>query len=259
MASLVSYEQRIAYIHTPHGPRQIRYTKCCPPTRLSPKGTVVLLHDFFRTDYQFRHVIDLFAMSGYNTIAPDLSNLSGGESNEIAVFKNAVSCLKLFLDQSCPDTSIHIVGHGLGAHLASEIAAAYPDMIVSLVYSNSNSAESQLQQIMSLTATSSKGDSTRAFEADLSLGAQDSGLISRFDIEEYVESYSSPGKLANMQSLFAVRRAVQLPGLEIPNWKGLGTILQSDPELQPEDWAISILTLLNRHTKSKALPRQARL
>jgi alpha-beta hydrolase superfamily lysophospholipase len=43
----------------------------CPPATGSPKGTVLLIHGYPNTSYQWRHVITPISNAGYRVIAPD--------------------------------------------------------------------------------------------------------------------------------------------------------------------------------------------
>jgi pimeloyl-ACP methyl ester carboxylesterase len=65
---MASVEQ-IATLETPDGPIRINYIDTIPST--PSKGTILLIHGFPNTSYQFRHVTPLFKESGYRTIAPD--------------------------------------------------------------------------------------------------------------------------------------------------------------------------------------------
>lgn len=251
MASLVSYEQRTANIRTDSENVSLQYIRCSPPSRLAPKGTVILLHDYFRTSYQFRYVIDLFAMGGYIAIAPDLLSLSRRSSGSAAM-KTIASCLFDFLSKCCTDDRFHLIGCGLGARIASEFVFAHLEMVASLIYSDCASG-TQMQQVMELTQSSSRNAVLRAFQADLELQRRGNELISNLDVEEYADAYSHPAAISEMQNLF--RSRTESVGI---THTGSTSFMQSDPEQQPEDWAISILALLNE-TNTKPAPRRARL
>lgn len=72
MSNMLCYENTTIDVSVDDEILRIEYIRCGPPARLQPKGTMILFHDFFRTSYQFRHVIDLLAMGGYITLAPEL-------------------------------------------------------------------------------------------------------------------------------------------------------------------------------------------
>lgn len=253
MTSLVSYEQRIVNIQTENGALRIHYVKLCPPSRLAPKGVIVLLHDYFRTSYQFRYVIDLIAMGGYVTIAPDLLDLVS-RTNGSAAVNTIASHLYTFLSKTWSGTTFHLVGCGFGAQLAAEIVSAYPELVASLICSNDMSPDSQVQQVMSLPFCPSQEALAKAFRTDLGMDNGQNELLSRLDIEEYVEVYSHPEILSEMQRMCRTQtRSLTIPETSLPI-----NFMRSNPEQQPEEWAITILSFLNEKY-TKMVPTPARL
>ncbi|KAF7917455.1 uncharacterized protein EAE98_010218 [Botrytis deweyae] len=66
---------------TPSSPSEvtIHYILCHPPSNITSKGTILLIHGYPETSYQFRHVITPLADAGYTVVAPDYRG--AGESS----------------------------------------------------------------------------------------------------------------------------------------------------------------------------------
>lgn len=114
----------------------IHYILCQPPDGTKPKGTVLLIHGFPQTAYQFRHVITPISDAGYTVIAPDLRGgggsskpWSGYDKHTLAGDMHALvaSVLKI-------DSKIHVVGHDIGAMVAHAYATRYPDETASVCW-----------------------------------------------------------------------------------------------------------------------------
>ncbi|KAG8624915.1 hypothetical protein KVT40_006666 [Elsinoe batatas] len=65
--------QRINIAGSPSTPTDvtINYLSCPPPEGTSSKGTILLIHGYPETWYQFRHVITPLSDAGYHVIVPD--------------------------------------------------------------------------------------------------------------------------------------------------------------------------------------------
>ena len=55
----------------------IHYVTCEPPEGTKPKGTILLIHGFPQTWYQFRRVINPLADAGYFIVVPDYRGAGG--------------------------------------------------------------------------------------------------------------------------------------------------------------------------------------
>lgn len=94
---------------------KIHYVSCKPPPDEQKKGTILLIHGFPQTWYQFRRVITPISNAGYHVIVPDYRGAgeSTKPSQEQAVFTKAVMAedLHLLLTQHLNITEkVHIVG-----------------------------------------------------------------------------------------------------------------------------------------------------
>jgi predicted alpha/beta-fold hydrolase len=100
-----------------HGIR-IHYVSCHPPSNVEQKGTVLLIHGFPQTWYQFRRVITPISNAGYHVVVPDYRG--AGDSTKPAqyeaVFTKSVMAEDLHLllkDHLNIKGKIHVVGHDM--------------------------------------------------------------------------------------------------------------------------------------------------
>ena len=68
--SIPKTQDRQAWIQQSDPEIRIFYTECRPLSN-EPKGTILLIHGFPETSYQFRHAIVPLAQAGYHVLAPD--------------------------------------------------------------------------------------------------------------------------------------------------------------------------------------------
>lgn len=106
----------------------IHYLSCSPPSNQTPKGTILLIHGYPQTSYQFRHVITPLADAGYQVIAPDYRG--AGESSRP---RDGYDKLTMAQDLHTLITShmgikdkIHVVGHDIGGMVAHAYAIQFP-------------------------------------------------------------------------------------------------------------------------------------
>jgi pimeloyl-ACP methyl ester carboxylesterase len=129
------WRQRIATITTT-GNEQIRlsYTKC--PPRSDSKGTILLIHGFPQTSYQFRHVITPLSDAGYCVIAPDYRG-AGQSSKPLNGYHKTQMAEDLHLlitDHLGIKDKIHVVGHDIGGMITFAYASRYPGDVASVIW-----------------------------------------------------------------------------------------------------------------------------
>ena len=279
MSNTLQYEQSFIHVGSNDDARRIVYTRCLPPSRLKPKGTVILLHDLFRTSYQFRHVVDLFAMGGYNTICPDLPGSHVWPRRRIdsrISRKTLASSLAEFLDVLHIHSVVHLVGCGLGAEIASSFGGSHPSRTASITCSHalhSSMVTNRYQMLLSLSPASSNQACVAAFMHDLDDTSSLSTISFRADIQEYVNAYSDCQTILQMQLVCrtvcakttATTRAddrshtstllLQTEHDETPSQlfetssctiRKLPGTSHSLPEEEPEHFALAILSFLNQ-------------
>lgn len=112
---------------------RIFYSECLP-TSAKPKGTILLIHGFPETHYQFRHVIVPFASAGYHVIAPDYRG-AGYSSKPPSGYTKDVLAQDLFSlvhDHLGINDPIHIVGHDVGGMIAHAYVAQFASYVASI-------------------------------------------------------------------------------------------------------------------------------
>ncbi|CAD0109574.1 unnamed protein product [Aureobasidium uvarum] len=113
----------------------IHYISCSPSTKPS-KGTILLIHGFPQTSYQFRHVITPLAEAGYLVIAPDYRG--AGSSSRPRDGYDKLTMAKdlhtLVTEHIGIKEKIHVVGHDIGGMIAHAYATAYPASVASVAW-----------------------------------------------------------------------------------------------------------------------------
>lgn len=92
---------------------------------------VVLLHGFGGSGFSWRHSLDAFEQAGVPVIAPDLPPF--GYSQRTAAGPAWPDLVIGLADQIAPDARLVLIGHSMGAGVASEIASAVPDRVEQLI------------------------------------------------------------------------------------------------------------------------------
>lgn len=120
-------------------PVRIAYTDSHPSSSAAYKGTILLIHGFPQTSYQFRHVIPLLSDAGYWVIAPDYRGT--GQSSRIpagpSAFRKtqmAADLHTLLHDHLGVKGEVHVMGHDIGGMIAHAYAARFPDDTASVIW-----------------------------------------------------------------------------------------------------------------------------
>jgi pimeloyl-ACP methyl ester carboxylesterase len=129
------WRQRIATITTTAKEQiRINYIECPPPTEA--KGTILLIHGFPQTSYQFRHVITPLSDAGYRVIAPDYRG-AGQSSKPLRGYHKtqmAEDLHRLIHDHLGIKEKVHVVGHDIGGMIAFAYVSRYPDDVASVIW-----------------------------------------------------------------------------------------------------------------------------
>lgn len=115
---------------------RIAYIDCPPGSSDGPeKGTILLIHGFPQTSYQFRHVINPLAQAGYRVLAPDYRG-AGASSKPLAGFTKSIMArdLVLLLDVLAVKSPIHVVGHDIGGMIAFNLVARHASRFATLTW-----------------------------------------------------------------------------------------------------------------------------
>lgn len=208
MANSISYEHSFADILAHDTVTRISYILCRPPRRLKSKGSLILLHDFFKTNYQFRYVIDLFAMAGYTTFALDMPGKhisSRPRQNDKVSTESLSTDLAHFINLDMVQQPLHIAGIGMGAQLATSFTERHPNVVASVTVvepQRSEKSEDALKFLSSLPFKIPLMVRRNAFDRYLDNSLQSSSILASDELDEYADSFSAPHALLNMQQAY---------------------------------------------------------
>jgi pimeloyl-ACP methyl ester carboxylesterase len=127
--------QRIATITTTSNEQiRLNYIESLPSSE--PKGTILLIHGFPQTSYQFRHVITPLSDAGYQVIAPDYrgAGQSSKPQNGYEKTQMAQDLHILIRDHLNMKGKIHVVGHDIGGMIAFAYASRYSNDVASVIW-----------------------------------------------------------------------------------------------------------------------------
>ncbi len=135
MASIYSQlTHRQVYLQQSDPEIRIHFVEARPSG--NQKGTILLIHGFPESSYQFRHVMGPLSSAGYRTIAPDYRG-AGYSSRPITGYSKKVLATDLHelltkhLDITEP---VHVVGHDIGGMIAHAYAHLFADDVASLIW-----------------------------------------------------------------------------------------------------------------------------
>jgi pimeloyl-ACP methyl ester carboxylesterase len=129
------WQQRIATVTTTSR-EQIRLNYIDCPASNGDKGTILLIHGFPQTSYQFRFVITPLANAGYRVIAPDYrgAGQSSKPSSGYTKVQMAEDLHILVQDYLGIKQKIHVVGHDIGGMVAFAYGSRYAKDVASLIW-----------------------------------------------------------------------------------------------------------------------------
>ncbi|PVH96172.1 alpha/beta-hydrolase [Periconia macrospinosa] len=132
------WQQRIASIHTSEDgdPLRLNYIDCRPADGTITHGTILLIHGFPQTSYQFRHVITPLSDAGYRVVAPDYRG-AGKSSKPVAGYEKsrmAEDLHQLVQSHLGIKDKMHVVGHDIGGMIAFAYASRYPNDVASVIW-----------------------------------------------------------------------------------------------------------------------------
>jgi pimeloyl-ACP methyl ester carboxylesterase len=115
---------------------RLHYMECRPSTE--EKGTILLIHGFPESSYQFRHVLVPFAEAGYHVVAPDykghgFSSRPFGD-NDYTKKQLAAEIFQLMTEHVGVQEKLHVVGHDIGGTIAHAYAAQFPQNTASMIW-----------------------------------------------------------------------------------------------------------------------------
>ncbi|KZZ99160.1 Epoxide hydrolase-like protein [Moelleriella libera RCEF 2490] len=129
----------------------IRYIDCPAPSDAA-EGTILLIHGFPETSYQFRHVITPLSDAGFRVIAPDYRGASHSSHPRDGYTKSVMAqdLHTLLLDHLRITGPVHVVGQDIGGMVAHAYASRFPKDTRS-VYVQISPVSQQVHGLQNLT------------------------------------------------------------------------------------------------------------
>ena len=114
----------------------IHYISCPPPPSSEAKGTILLIHGFPQTAYQFRRVIPPLSDKGYHVIVPDYRGAGESSKPNDGYTKDIMArdLHRLITEHEGIKDKIHVVGHDIGGMVAHAYAVQYPEGTASVCW-----------------------------------------------------------------------------------------------------------------------------
>ena len=118
---------------------RLYYVESLPPSLSKTKGTILLIHGFPETSYQFRHVIGPLAEAGYHVVAPDYRG-AGYSSKPPSGFTKEILAQDLHrlmtesINTEDKSRGVHVVGHDIGGMIAHAYAAQFSKDVLSVTW-----------------------------------------------------------------------------------------------------------------------------
>lgn len=114
---------------------RIHYIDCLPISG-KHKGTILLIHGFPETSYQFRHVTVPLAEAGYRVIVPDYRGAGYSSHPPDGYTKDVLAqdLYKLVTEHVGIKEPIHVVGHDIGGMIAHAYVVQFPSHVASVIW-----------------------------------------------------------------------------------------------------------------------------
>jgi pimeloyl-ACP methyl ester carboxylesterase len=139
----VGIYNRAAFLQRDDPEIRIHYVESHSTAPNNPsKGTILLIHGFPETSYQFRHVMSPLAEAGYRVIAPDkrghgFSSKPVGNMHQQDPFTKkslAKDIHDLLVDHIGIKDKVHVVGHDIGGMVAHAYVCQFPGSVASVTW-----------------------------------------------------------------------------------------------------------------------------
>lgn len=216
------------------------YVDAIPPSTQQSKGTILLIHGFPETSYQFRDVIRPLAQAGYRVIAPDktghgFSSKPLGKTHQQDLFTKksiADDIHKLITEHIGIKNKIHVVGHDIGGLVAHAYACQFPDNVASVSWgecplpgSTLYETEKHSQQLWHFDFQSHnpeiavalvQGKERMYFKHFFDRLTQNSAVFTPDVLDFYVMQFSQPGAL---RCAFLTYRAFETDAEDNRRWR----------------------------------------
>jgi len=190
----------------------IHYITCPPPPSVAYKGTILLIHGFPQTCYQFRRVITPLSDAGYCIIAPDYRGAGESSKPWTGYTKDIMArdLYRLVTEHEGVKEKVHVVGHDIGGMVAHAYAAQYPDQTASVCWGEcplpgtntyDNAKNTMIMWHFTFHSVPDLPEALVAGREHIYLKhffdrlAQNPAAISHYDLEVYAQAYALPGAM----------------------------------------------------------------
>lgn len=215
---------------------RIHYQIAHPPSQ--EKGTILLIHGYPESSYQFRYVIPLLATAGYKVIAPDYrghghSNPPTNSTVDMYTKRQLATDLHILVTEHLNiKEKIHAVGHDIGGMIAHAYVAQFPSDVESLIWGECPLPGSTVYEktrhnpdvwhfdfqshhpdlAVSLVSGKEELYLTHFYERL----AQKPGVFTDEVVQTYIRQYSRPGAL---RAAFLSYKAFETDGEDNKRWR----------------------------------------
>jgi pimeloyl-ACP methyl ester carboxylesterase len=211
---------------------RINYIDCPPPPSSTSKGTILLIHGFPQTSYQFRHVITPLSNAGYRIITPDYRGAGQSSKPQFGYTKTqmAEDLHLLVKDHLKIEEKIHVVGHDIGGMIAFPYAYQYAEDVASLIWGECPLPGTQVYEnvkthpdvfhfifhkVIDLPEMLIAGKEREYIKHYFDKQSFNSAAITQQDLEHYALLYSQPGAI---RAGLEVYRAFEKDAEETREW-----------------------------------------
>ncbi|KAK5945163.1 hypothetical protein PMZ80_002367 [Knufia obscura] len=182
------------------------------PSSSGSKGTILLIHGWPQTSYQFRKVIRSLADEGYRVITPDYRG-SGDSSKPMNLegyrkVTMAADLRSLLRDHIGIKDKVHVVGHDIGGMIAHAYAASFPNDTASIIWgecrlpgsTSYHDTKDSLQlfhfnfhKVLDLPEILIKGNERAYLKHFYDKICYNAAAITPGDMDYYAQQYAQPG------------------------------------------------------------------
>ena len=212
-----SYHHRNVLLRRDEPEIRIHYVEALSPSASPHKGTILLIHGFPETCYQFRHVIKPLADAGYHVVAPDYRGAGhsskphvGPEGFTKDVLAQDLHTMMVEYVKPRDRRRVHLVGHDIGGMIAHAYVTQFPDEVASIIwgecplpgtkyFDDTKHTPAQwhfafhgISDIAEALVTGKERIYLKHFYEKLS---QDPDCFSEQDLDFYTTQYAQPGSL----------------------------------------------------------------
>lgn len=184
----------------------------CPAPSATSKGTILLVHGFPQTSYQFRRVITPLSDAGYHVLVPDYRGAGESSKPWDGYTKDVMArdLHTLVTEREGIKEKVHVVGHDIGGMVAHAYAAQYPEHTASVCWGECPLPGTKMYHEAKHTMTMwhftfhsvpdlpeilVQGKEKIYLKHFFDRLGQNPSAISNHDLEVYATSYAMPGAM----------------------------------------------------------------